>query len=151
MNIPINNCMRLFEITSKPRYEIDLPNKVYIVYDQNGNEYSRHKFEHVWNSSPTRDAAEKDVLKLINIQKAEDNRLYDERPLTKFEQEYVQTKAKWQKYFDILYPKDKSPSGLDSETQEIYMQQMDIWMNRLQQLNSLVRNSVILGTYKPTD
>lgn len=145
--------MRLLEIAAQPESKLDLDNKVYIVYDENGNEHSRYTFQHVWDSSPARDAAANDVRELkIRLRAVRSDQLAkaaEAKPLSNFEKEYLDINNKWQKYFNILHPRDKSPTGIDQETTLLYIEQMDKWMKRLEMLNSNVRTSVVLGTYKP--
>jgi hypothetical protein len=143
--------MKIFEIETEPRVELDLPNKVYIVYDENGKEYSRHPFKEVWDSSPAKRAAQQDYGNVkIELKKAKD-KAAEGAPLSKYEQEYTDIHAKWKQYYQTVFPRDKAPSILDSETKKVYLDQMDKWMTRLEQLNQFVRRSVILGTYKPSD
>jgi hypothetical protein len=148
--------MRLNEIESKPESKLDIDNKVYIVYDENGQEYSRHPFKEVWDSSPARNAATNDVRNLISkLRIARDNQSkkdIEAKPLSKLEQEYIVIHSKWQKYFDAMFSKDPSKRlpDLDDETKQVYTDQMDKWMARLDQIGQVVRKSIINGTYKPS-
>jgi hypothetical protein len=146
--------MRLFEISGQPEVKLDIDNNVYIVYDETGKEFSRHTFQHVWDSSPAKRAAESDVrdlkIKLRSARAEQSVKAIEAKPLTKFEEEYLEIQAKWQRYYNILFPRDKSSSSLDDETKQIYTDQMDKWMSRLEQLNQVVRKSVIDRTYKPS-
>ena len=150
--------MRLMEITkigrpARPESKLDIDNKVYIVYDETGNEFSRHPFKDVWNSSPARDAAQSDV----NVLRANHSKRNAEKaamdaeakPLSAVEKDYLETLTKWQRYYNFVFPKDKSDDILDDETKQVYVDQMDIWMKKLERLGVAVRNSVIAGTYKP--
>jgi hypothetical protein len=150
--------MKLTEITkvgrlARPESKLDIDNKVYIVYDENGNEFSRHPFKEVWNSSPARDAAQKDVNKLRadhgNRRAEQSAKDAEARPLSAAEQDYIETLAKWQRYYNTVFPKDKSKEFLDSETKQVYIDQMDAWMHKLERMGEVVRKSIINGTYKP--
>lgn len=150
--------MKLVEIIkrntklARPESKLDIDNKVYIVYDETGKEFSRHQFKDVWNSSPARDAAQKDVNELrvgYRVQqKAQADKDAESKPLSDLEKDYIETQAKWQKYYNIVFPKDKADDFLDDETKQIYIEQMDKWMKKLERLGQVVRKSVILGTYK---
>ena len=147
--------MRINEVESQPYSKLDLPNKVYIVYDENGNEVNRHPFKEVWDSSPARNAAQKDVndMKIaLRKSKAEgDARNAEAKPLSKFEQEYMDIHSKWQRYYDAMFSKDPNRrlTDIDNETKQIYTDQMDKWMKRMEQLAQVVRKSIMNGTYKP--
>jgi len=146
--------MKLYEIASQPVSKLDIDNKVYIVYDENGKEYSKYPFQHVWDSSPARDAAQKDVVKLKNtLYKERQEKMLataEAKPLSNLEKEYIDLDNKVKKYFLILYPKDKSKSILDDETKELYVASIDKWQDRLQKIADagVIRQSVLMGTYK---
>lgn len=143
--------MELKRPRPQPESKLDIDNKVYIVYDENGKEYSRHPFQHVWDSSPAMRAADDDARKLrIALRAVEAERRAKEieaKPLSRAEEEYIDVQRRWQKYFDVMFPPDKSPSILDAETAELYSEQMHIWMERMKRLSELVRTSVLIGTY----
>lgn len=145
--------MRIKEIQSQPESKLDIDNKVYIVYDEGGKEYSRYEFQHVWDSSPARNAAAKDVrdlrAKLGVIRATQLKQSAEATPLSKHEQEYIDILRKWKKYYTVLFPQDKSPSTLDKDAAEIYTDQMDTWMAQLERLGKVVRPSIISGTYTP--
>ena len=161
MGILINISMKYTDLLEnisrpgEPTSKLDIDNKVYIVYDENGKEFSRHTFQHVWDSSSARNAAEKDARDLkikLRVSKEEQSKKdIESKPLSGLEQEYINTHAKWQKYFDTMYSKDpnKRLPNLDDETKQLYTDQMDKWMKRLEQLGQVVRKSIINGTYKP--
>jgi len=146
--------MRLDEIESQPRSELDADAKTYIVYDENGKEFSRHPFQHVWDSSPAMRAAKADVLKLrtelYKVRSAKGKEEAEAKPLSRIEQEYVDILGKWQRYYDTMFSKDpnKRLQNIDDETKKVYIDQMDKWMKRLEQLNGSVRKSVQMGTRK---
>lgn len=145
--------MKLNETSQPPKSKLDVDNKAYIVYDTNGVEVSRHTFKHIWDSSPAMRAAVAEVQLLrADYRKAQAEqkaKAAEAKPLSAVEQEYIEINRKWQRYYDIMFPPDKSPSILDAETADVYSKQMDKWMARLHQLNQSVRKSVITGTYKP--
>jgi len=147
--------MRLFEIENWPESKLDIDNKVYIVYDETGKEISRHAFQHVWDSSPAKRAAEAEVrelrIKLGAARREKDKQAAEAKPLSDLEKEYIEINRKWQRYFDAMYSKDTSKrvNGLDDESVQVYNDQMDKWMKRMEQLGRSVRKSVINGTYKP--
>lgn len=151
--------MKLTEIAKtgaapRPESKLDIDNKVYIVYDENGREFSRHAFKDVWNSSPARDAAQKDVNELrvshSKRNKEQVARDAEAKPLSASEKDYMDTLAKWQRYYNVVFPKDKSKEFLDDETKQVYIEQMDAWMRKLERLGEVVRKSIIAGTYRPS-
>ena len=148
--------MKLNEITEivHPTSKLDIDNLAYVVYDEHGKEVNRHKFKFVYDSSPAMRAAAKEAAQLraafSKKYKEQKEREAEAKPLSKLEEEYAKIKAKWDKYYRTIWPSGKGPSALDAETTEVYLAQMDKWMERLMQLNLSVRSSVILGTYKAT-
>lgn len=137
-----------------PYSKLDIDNKVYIVYDGQHNEISRYVFKHVWDSSPARDAAQKEVSNLIvQLRKSQSEDLAKKKeaiPLSDNEKLYLDLHSKFKKYFALLYPLDKSPSILDDEAKEVYGDQLDKWSERLDKLSNsgIIRKSVIMGTYQ---
>ena len=107
----------------------------------------------MWNSSPARDAAQKDVNELrvshSNRNAEQAAKDAEAKPLSATEKDYLETQAKWQRYYDTVFPKDKSKDFLDDETKQLYIDQMDAWMKKLHRMGEVVRKSVIAGTYKP--
>lgn len=148
--------MRINEIESWPEVKLGIDNKVYIVYDENSKEISRHAFQHVWDSSPAKHAAEAEVrelrIKLRTDRDARSKQAAEAKPLSDLEKEYIEIQCKWQRYFDAMYSRDpnKKLSNLDDETRQVYTDQIDKWGKRMDQLARVVRKSVIAGTYKPT-
>lgn len=149
--------MRITEIQNRPESKLDLDNKVYIVYDENGKEYSRHEFQHVWDSSPAKRAAEKDV----NILRTEQRKRQSEqdaiaaeaKPLSTVEQMYLELDRKYNRYLKYIYPKTPEDDILDAETRELYLDTATEWLNKMNNLASggTIRKSIIDGTYKPTE
>ena len=147
--------MRLLEIAAQPESKLDIDNKVYIVYDENGNEYSRYTFQHVWNSSPARDAAAKDVRDLkIHLRAARNDQLAkaaEAKPLSTLEQEYYNLDKSVARYNKYIYPKTQEDDILDSETRDLYINQSIQWMEKMHRYASsgAIRKSLVNGTYKP--
>ena len=139
----------------QPYWELSIDDKTYIVFDQDGKEVGRHTFQHVWDSSPARNAAQKDVndmkVALSKAKSIDDARRAEAKPLSNLEQEYITIQRKWQKYYDAMFAKDLSKRlpNIDDETKQVYSDQMVKWMTRMEQLGPIVRRSVIDGTYKP--
>ena len=65
--------LETISIPGQPLSKLDIDNKVYIVYDENGNELRRYPFQHVWDSSPAKRAADKNVSELKAKIRAERN------------------------------------------------------------------------------
>jgi len=137
-----------------PYSALDIDNKVYIVYDSDGKEFSRHEFQHVWDSSPAKRAAQKDVNALkFELQKKdkEDAEAKQEaKPLSVIEQKYLELDRKYNRYLKYIYPKTPEDNILDKETRDLYLETAIKW---LEEMNSLVssgaiRRSLINGTYK---
>lgn len=147
--------MRIFEVQNRPEAKLDIDNKVYIVYDENGKEYSRHTFQHVWDSSPAKRAAEKDANELKvqqrRRQSEKDAIAAEAKPLSRLEQEYYDLDKSVARYNKYIYPKTPEDDIIDNETREVYMQQSIQWMNKMQRYadNGTIRKSLINGTYKP--
>lgn len=147
--------MRIFEIQNRPQSKLDLENKVYIVYDEGGKEYSRHTFQHVWDSSPAKRAAEKDANDLKIAQRKKQSKkdaiLAELKPLSSLEQMYIELDRKQKHYLKYIYPKTPEDNILDQETRELYIKTATAWLEKMNRLSSggTIRKSVIDGTYKP--
>jgi hypothetical protein len=148
----------LLENVSKPgepSWKLDIDNKVYIVYDEAGKEVNRHQFQHVWDSSPARNAAQKDVTDMkVALRKAkseQDAKDAEAKPLSRLEQEYRDLERSVTKYNKYIYPKTPEDDILDDETRDLYMQQSIKWMEKMQKYanGGTIRKSLINGTYKP--
>lgn len=147
--------MRIFEIQGRPEAKLDLENKVYIVYDENGKEYSRHEFQHVWDSSPAKRAAGQDV-KILYDRAAEDKRkIAANAPLNGYEKEYIKLDTENKNYYQLLFPvkgAGHNPNFSKDQIQRIE-QEMEKNHERMMSLQNpslnRIRSSVILGTYKP--
>lgn len=147
--------MRIFEVQNRPETKLDIDNKVYIVYDENGKEYSRHTFQHVWDSSPAKRAAEKDANDLRAKQRRREAEQYaisaEAKPLSKVEDRYYNLDQSVKKYQKYIFPKTPEDDILDKETRELYLNTATDWMNEMNRLASggTIRKSLINGTYKP--
>ncbi len=141
--------MNLNEVTKqtiRPHYNHDTENKVYIVYDEMGNEQGRFPYKDIWNSSPAMRDAEKAVVKIKNDIYDREKIDWENRPLTKGEIEYMELFHKSRKYFDVI-----KSGTLDDETKEVYYEQLSAWSERMDQLskNRQVRDTILTGTYDP--
>jgi hypothetical protein len=138
-----------------PYWELDLDNKVYVVYDSTGTEVAQHTFPAVWDSSKARNAAQKDVNDMksaLRKKQSEDDAVKAEaKPLSPNEERYLDLARKVKKYTDLIYPPDKSPSILDTETKDLYLNQATEWIEKMNRLGDprIIRKSVLNGTYKP--
>lgn len=147
--------MLISEVQNRPEAKLDIDNKVYIVYDENGKEYSRHKFEHVWDSSPAKRAAEQDARELKVAQgkrKAEQDAIAAEaKPLSNLENEYLKLDKSVKNYQKYIFPKTPEDDILDDETRALYLDTATKWLEKMNKFasNGTIRRSLINGTYKP--
>lgn len=142
--------MQLEQLTKKlnrPEYKHDTAAKVYIVYDEFGNEYSRHQYKDIWNSSPAMRAAQTDVLKLKDEGWQKQKLEYENRPLSKYEERYMAVDHLFKKWMTAL----KSKTLTDDEKNKYY-EIISSWSSEMDDLikTKQIRSSVIDGTYKPT-
>ncbi len=147
--------MRIFEVQNRPEVRLDIDNKVYIVYDENGKEYSRHEFQHVWDSSPAKRAAESDARELkikFGKDRAEKTKQDAEaKPLSNLEQMYLELDGKVKHYQKYIFPKTPEDDILDKETRDIYLDTANKWLEKMNRFAAAgtIRKSLINGTYKP--
>lgn len=141
--------MKLNDLRKKnePHWARDTSRKVYVVYDKDGNVVSEHPYEQEWNANPAYRAAVDAVGQLKTDEYNKQKHYNDfERPLNEFEKEYMELDRKVRNYLKQL----KSPE-VDEKTKDVYGNQVDKWLNRLEQLvrpPSVVRQSVIHKTHK---
>lgn len=139
--------------SKKPHWKLDIDNKVYIVFDENGKEYSRHAFQHVWDSSPAKRAAQKDTNELIDIirkKEREENEIKAEaKPLSALEQLYQKLDNSVKKYQKYIFPKTPEDDILDKETRDLYLQKATEWLEQMNRIaaGGTIRRSLINGTY----
>lgn len=132
----------------EPYWELDSVNKVYTVHQQDGTEVSRYPYEHVWDSSPAMRKAKEDYKKVYSEYYAKKKdaatATAEAKPLSSIEKEYIDLSRKIRQYMNTY-------SMVDDETKAVYDDQMKKWSARLDQLSDprIIRNSVIMGTYKP--
>ena len=137
-----------FKHGKEPYWEWDRPNKQYVVYDTNGEVSSVHPYEFEYAVSKAYYAAIHAVDKL----KAEEQNRYTqfqqhERPLTKYEQEYIELDRKIKKYLRLI----KDPN-IDEKTKAIYNEQLEKWGTRWDTLAhaGVIRQSIITGEHEAT-
>ncbi len=139
----------------QPYWELDLENKVYTVHTPDGTEVARHPFEHVWDSSPAKRAAQEDFKKLskenYEKKKAQDAAKAEAKPLSNLEQMYLELDGKVKRYQKYIFPKTPEDDILDKETRDLYLDTATKWIEQMNKYASggTVRRSVIDGTYKP--
>jgi hypothetical protein len=140
--------------TSKgPHWQLDIDNKVYIVFDENGKEYSRHTFQHVWDSSPAKRAAQKDTNELLAIirkrEKEESEARAEAKPLSSLEQMYQKLDNSVKKYQRYIYPEIPEDDILDKETRDLYIKKATEWLEQMNKIaaGGTIRQSLINGTY----
>ena len=137
-----------------PRVKLDIDNKVYVVYNSDGTEFSRHEFEHVWNSSPAKRAAEQDLSQLKieyrRKKKQADDAAAEAKPLSTIEQKYYDLSKSVERYNRFIYPRTPEDNILDKETRDLYIDTSLKWMKEMERLASggTVRKSLIAGTFK---
>lgn len=142
--------MNLTEITQRagmPKWEHDTAQKVYVVFDELGREQARFPYKDIWNSSPAMKDADKEVNRLKAEMRNREKVDWENRPLSKNEIEYQELDRKCKKYMATI-----RSGALDDETKAMYYEQATVWSDRMSALIAArqVRDSVVMGTYKPT-
>jgi hypothetical protein len=138
-----------------PYWELDIENKVYTVHEFDGTEVARHPFQHVWDSSPAKRAAQEDLNKLSKShyekKKAKDAADAEAKPLSSLEVSYQELDRKVKNYQKYIFPKTPEDDILDKETRDLYLNTATGWIEKMNYLASggTIRRSIIDGTYKP--
>ena len=136
-------------------WELEVDDKAYVVYDENGKEVGRHAFPAIWDSSGARNAAQKDVNAMnVALRAAHKDMIAKQaeaKPLSQIEQMYYDLDQKVKHYQKYIFPKTPEDDILDKETRDLYLDTANKWLEKMIKLGTSpgIRKSVINGTYKP--
>lgn len=133
---------------SAPHWKHNEATRTYTVYDSDGNEVENYTYKDPFNRSSEYNAAVRKVKELeIQAKHAErekQERKDAEKPLSDVEKMYVGYHQKWKRMFSRL-------KMLDPETQEVTYTHMDKLMDKMKNMQIVVRKDIIMNTEKYYD